>query len=255
MNDIQDIQIFSNPEFGKVRALTVDGEPWFVEKDVAEALGYSNSRDAMSKHVDGADKGVAKCDTPGGIQNVAIINESGLYSLIFGSKIPSAKEFKRWVTSEVLPSIRKHGAYATPATIENIISNPDFGIRLLQELKEEKEKSEKLSTQNSRLTVDNQVMQPKADYFDELVDRNLLTSFTDAAKELKIKRKDFIVFLMDKGYIYRDKRNNLMPRANAKTAGLFEVKQCSNAKTKWAGCQTLLTPKGMETFRLLCQGI
>lgn len=112
-----------------------------------------------------------------------------------------------------------------------------------------------ISAQNSRLTVDNQVMQPKADYFDELVDRNLLTSFTDAAKELKIKRKDFIAFLMDGGYIYRDKRNNLMPRANAKTAGLFEVKQCSNSKTKWAGCQTLLTPKGMETFRLLCQGI
>lgn len=112
-----------------------------------------------------------------------------------------------------------------------------------------------VSLRNSQLLVDKQVMQPKADYFDELVDRNLLTSFTAAAKELGIKRKDFIVFLMDKGYIYRDKRNNLMPRANAKTAGLFEVKQCSNAKTKWAGCQTLLTPKGMETFRLLCQGI
>ena len=112
-----------------------------------------------------------------------------------------------------------------------------------------------ISVQNSQLLVDKQVMQPKADYFDELVDRNLLTSFTDCAKELGIKRKTFITFLLDKGYIYRDKKGNLVPRANSKATALFEVKQCSNGKTGWAGCQTLITPKGVETFKLLCQGL
>lgn len=117
-----------------------------------------------------------------------------------------------------------------------------------------KEQANQLRIQNSQLLVDKQVMQPKADYFDELVDRNLLTSFTNCAKELGVKRKTLIAFLMDHGYIYRDKRGNLIPRANSKADGLFEVKQCS-ATNGWAGCQTLITPKGVETFRLLCQGI
>lgn len=112
-----------------------------------------------------------------------------------------------------------------------------------------------VSLQNSQLLVDKQIMQPKADYFDELVDRNLLTSFTDCSKELGIKRKTFIAFLLDHDYIYRDKKGNLVPKANSKADGLFEVKQCSNQKTKWAGCQTLITPKGVETFKLLCQGL
>ena len=106
-----EIQIFKNDEFGQVRTTTINGEPWFVSKDVADILGYSNPRDAISKHVDDEDKGVANCDTLGGRQNFSIINESGLYALIIGSKLPAAKKFKRWVTSEVLPSIRKTGTY------------------------------------------------------------------------------------------------------------------------------------------------
>lgn len=254
MDNTSKFEIFKNPEFGAIRTVELDGEPWFVGKDVTEILGYANPSKALLDHVDAEDKLNNESLSSLGQRGGWLINESGLYSLILGSKLPSAKGFKRWVTSEVIPSIRKHGAYATPATIESIISNPDFGIRLLQELKEEKEKNDKLSIQNSRLTVDNQVMQPKADYFDELVDRNLLTSFTNCAKELGIKRKSLIGFLMDHGYIYRDKRGNLIPRANSKADGLFEVKQCS-ATNGWAGCQTLITPKGVETFRLLCQGI
>lgn len=111
---MNDLQIFSNPEFGNIRTVTIDGEPWFVGKDIAEALGYSNSRDALAKRVDTEDKGVANCDTPSGIQNMTIINESGLYSLILSSKLPNAKKFKRWVTSEVLPAIRKTGHYEIP---------------------------------------------------------------------------------------------------------------------------------------------
>lgn len=112
-----------------------------------------------------------------------------------------------------------------------------------------------LRIENSQLTVDKQIMQPKADYFDELVDRNLLVNFTEAAKQLGVKRKDLIAFGMDHGYLYRDKKGNILPRANKKTDGLFEVKQCSNDKTGWAGSQTLMTPRGVETFRLLMQGM
>lgn len=108
---MQELQIFKNEEFGEVRTVTIDNEPWFVGKDVAAALGYSNTRDAISKHVHEDDKGVAKCDTPSGKQEMTVINESGLYTLIFGSKLESAKRFKHWVTSEILPSIRKHGGY------------------------------------------------------------------------------------------------------------------------------------------------
>lgn len=111
---MNELQIFNNPEFGEVRTIEVNGEPWLVGKDVATALGYSNTRDALNKHVDAEDKGVAKCDTLGGTQDIVIINESGLYSLVLSSKLPGAKKFKRWVTSEVLPSIRKTGGYALP---------------------------------------------------------------------------------------------------------------------------------------------
>lgn len=111
-----------------------------------------------------------------------------------------------------------------------------------------------LQVENSRLTVDKQIMQPKADYFDELVDRNLLTNFTEAAKQLGVRRKDLINFALEHSYIYRDKKGNILPRANRKADGIFQVKQCGNEKTGWAGCQTLLTPKGVETFRLLMEG-
>lgn len=107
------IQVFNNTEFGEIRTMEINGEPWFVGKDIAAALGYSNPRKAIGDHVDEEDKGVTKCDTLGGGQNLTIINESGMYSLILSSKLEGAKRFKRWVTSEVLPSIRKTGAFAT----------------------------------------------------------------------------------------------------------------------------------------------
>lgn len=111
---MNDLAIFENPEFGHIRGLKIEGEPWFVGKDIAEALGYKNPQKAIRDHVDAEDKGVNELFTPGGKQNIAIINESGLYSLMLKSKLPGAKKFKRWVTSEVLPSIRKTGAYSVP---------------------------------------------------------------------------------------------------------------------------------------------
>lgn len=113
---MNELQIFKNSEFGEVRTILKDGEPWMVGKDIANALGYSNVRDAILKHVDKEDKGVAFCDTLGGKQQMTIINESGMYALVFGSNLESAKRFKKWVTSEVLPSIRKTGRYSKPLT-------------------------------------------------------------------------------------------------------------------------------------------
>lgn len=121
---MSELQIFKNAEFGSIRTLTINGEPYFVGRDVAEILGYSNSRKALADHVDEEDKGVTKCDTLGGTQEMTVINESGLYSLIFGSKLPTARRFKRWVTSEVLPTIRRHGVYA----VDEVLANPDKEI-------------------------------------------------------------------------------------------------------------------------------
>lgn len=152
------IRIFNNEEFGNVRTVTIDNEPWFVGKDVAEALGYSNTRDALATHVVDEDKRIIQRSEIATLENhipksalpmdfvsanipnrgLIAINESGLYALIFGSKLESAKRFKHWVTSEILPSIRKHGIYATDNVIDNILNNPDFGIELLTKLKEER---------------------------------------------------------------------------------------------------------------------
>lgn len=111
---MNELQVFSNSEFGNIRTVTIDGVPWFVGKDIADALGYVNTRKALVDHVDGEDKGVTNCDTLGGTQRMVVINESGMYSLILSSKLPSAKKFKHWVTSEVLPAIRKTGHYEAP---------------------------------------------------------------------------------------------------------------------------------------------
>lgn len=111
---MKEMTVFNNPDFGEIRAVEINGEPWLVGKDVAAALGYTNPRDALAKHIDPEDKGVAKCDTLGGTQDLTIINESGLYSLVLSSKLSSAKKFRRWVTAEVLPSIRRTGSYSLP---------------------------------------------------------------------------------------------------------------------------------------------
>ena len=241
---MNNIQIFKY-ENNDVRTVELNGEPWFVGKDVAAVLEYSNPRKALADHVDQEDKGVTKCDTLGGVQELTIINESGLYSLILSSKLPTAKQFKRWVTSEVLPRIRKNGGYL--AGPEQLTPSELMAKALLVANKTLAEREARIS----ELTVQNAIMQPKAEYFDELVDRNLLTSFRDTAKQLGVEEKKFISFLMEKKYIYRDKKAKLMPYAD-KNNGLFEVKECFNEKTKWSGTQTLITPKGREMFRLLC---
>ncbi|MBS5794849.1 MAG: phage antirepressor KilAC domain-containing protein [Clostridiales bacterium] len=245
------IELFRNESFGEIRILLIEDEVWFVGKDVAEALGYERPDNAIRNHIDEEDKLMHQISASGQSRKMVIINESGLYSLILSSKLPQAKEFKRWVTNDILPSIRKNGEYISNQ--ENLTQEEILAKALIvaQNVINEKDKLNKqLQAQNSELAVDNQIMRPKADYFDELVDRNLLTNFRETAKQLGIKEKLFIKFLLDKKYLYRDNRGKLMPYAD-KNNGLFEMKESVNEKTKWAGTQTLITPKGRETFRLL----
>lgn len=197
-----DLTIFDF-EGSDVRTMVIDGEPWFIGKDVAEILGYKNQRDALRKHVDEEDKDVAKCDSLGGQQDMAIINESGLYSLILSSKLPAAKRFKHWVTSDVLPKIRKHGAYATPEVINQIISNPDFGIKLLQTLKEEQEKCKALEQTVAVQETQIIEMQPKASYYDIVLNCKDLIPISVIAKDFGVSGRWMNKYLHDKGIQYK----------------------------------------------------
>lgn len=245
---MNELMIFSNPEFGNICTMERDGAPWFVGKDVAAALGYKDATKAARERVDTEDRGVAKMDTPSGQQEMTIINESGIYALVLGSKLPTAKKFKRWVTSEVIPSIRKHGGYINGQ--ENMTPEELMASALLMAQKTLAERDARISA----LTVENQIMLPKADYFDQLVERNTLMNFRETAKALDVPPKKFVSFLLEKKYIYRDKKGKLLPYEH-KNDGLFEVKESVNEKTNWSGAQTLITPKGRETFRLLFLGV
>lgn len=251
---MNELKIFENPQFGEIRILERDGEVWFVAADVCKALEIGNPSDTISR-LDDDEHTLVLIEGIGKGSPVNVVNEPGLYGLVLGSRKKEAKDFKRWIKHEVLPSIRKHGAYMTPETLEAAILNPDTMIKLCTALKEEQEKRKALEIENSALTVDNQIMQPKAEYFDELVDRNLLTNFRETAKELGVGPKGFVKFLLERKFIYRDKRDKILPYQQYKDSGLFEVKECFNDKTQWSGTQTLITPKGRETFRLLLEGI
>lgn len=176
---MSELQVFNNTEFGSVRSFMVNGEPYFVGKDVTDILGYSNSRKAIGDHVDEEDKGVTKCDTLGGAQDMVIINESGLYSLILSSKLPSAKRFKRWVTSEVLPAIRKHGVFV----MDDILNNTDALIEALQVFKAERLKRMALEEENAVQKQQLVEMKPKASYYDVVLNSPDLVSITKIAKD------------------------------------------------------------------------
>lgn len=241
MNEMQTFTYNSN----EVRTVERNGEPWFVLKDVCEVLGMDTSKiKQVADRLEEDEKGRYSVPTPGGAQESWIINESGLYNVILRSDKPEAKPFRKWVTSEVLPSIRKNGGYIAG---QNELSPQELMAKALLVANQTLANRE---ARISELTVQNQIMVPKAEYFDSLVDRNLLTSFRETAKQLEIGEKALIQFLMDKKYIYRDKKGKLMPYSE-KNNGLFEVKECFNEKTQWSGTQTLVTPKGRETFRLL----
>lgn len=201
---MNDIQIFNNEQFGQVRVITKDGEPWFVAKDIANILGYSNSRKAIYDHVYTEDKGVTKCDTLGGSQELTTINENGLYSLIFGSKMESAAKFKRWVTSDVLPSIRKHGMYAT----DELINNPDLLIAAATKIKEER--AARLEAEKQR---------------DKLIHQNKLYTTSEIAKELGLKSANKLnQLLAEKKIQYKQNKTWLLYSKYA-DCGYVSIKQ------------------------------
>lgn len=200
---MNELQIFKSPEFGQVRTVTIDGEPWLVGKDIATALGYTNTRKALNDHVDDEDKGVTKCDTLGGAQEMTIINESGLYSLVLSSKLPTAKKFKHWITSEVLPAIRKHGAYLTPEKVEEVLLNPDTLIRLATELKAEREarKSAELEAASAKQLIGE--LKPKADYTDRILSSKGTVPTTAIAKDYGMSAEALNQKLHELRVIYR----------------------------------------------------
>lgn len=222
---MNELEIFKNPEFGQIRATEINGEPYFVGKDIAEALGYAKPENALAAHVDGEDKTITLIQGTGSNYktNATVINESGVYALVFGSQLPKAKEFKRWVTSEVLPTIRKHGAYATPATIESIIADPDNGIRLLQALKEEQEKRKELEAKNAE-------MKPKALFAEAVTASKTSILVGELAKILKQNgietgQKRLFQWMRDNGYLIKSGSDTNMPTQKSMDKGLFEIKE------------------------------
>ena len=231
---------FENAEFGKLTVIEKGGEFFFIGKEVAEKLGYINPQKAIRDHIEDEDKLIERFVQSGQGRNMYIINESGLYSLILSSKLPQAKEFKRWVTKDVLPSIRKNGGYIRNQenlSKEEILAN---AVLLANNLIAEKEK----------MIED---LELKAKYFDELVDNNLLTNFRNTAKELHLPQKVFIQFLIDKELIYRDKKNRLLPYAK-NNKGYFEIKEWCRNDNDAVGIQTFVTPKGRHFLLLLIGG-
>ena len=221
---MENVQIFSNEEFGRIRTIAINGEPWFVGKDVAERLGYTDTAQAVRKHIDDEDKGVVDLTTPGGIQRATIINESGLYSLVLSSKLPRAKAFKRWVTSEVIPSIRKRGIYATPQAAEQMLKDPDVMIRALQELKAERQKRQELEQKRKEDA-------PKVVFADAVAASQTSILVGDLAKLIcqngvSIGQTRLFAWMRANGFLMnRAGLSYNMPTQRAMEAGLFEVKE------------------------------
>lgn len=251
---MNELNIFKNEEFGEVRTVTIDGEPWFVGKDVAEAIGYSDTKQAIRTNVSEEDKKhllkseFRGCEsTTSKINNngAMVINESGLYALIFGSKLESAKRFKHWVTSEVLPSIRKHGVYA----VDELLENPDMAIKAFTALKEEREK-------NKLLQADNDRMKPKEIFADAVATSKQSILIGQLAKLIcqnghEIGQQRLFRWMRENGYLMKHGSNYNMPMQRYVEQGLFEIKE--SAVTNPDGSvritkTTVVTGKGQVYF-------
>lgn len=247
------IQIFKNPEFGNMRAITKDGEPWFVGKDVAEALGYGKGKslaNAVANHVDAEDKGVTEMMTPGGAQKMTIINESGLYSLILSSKLPTAKKFKHWVTSEVLPAIRKTGGYipVTPGMSDMEV--------LARAVLISKKTIDVLKEKNKLLETENEAMKPKALFADAYAatkDGILVGAMAKMLRQngIEIGQNRLFRILREKGYLMKSGEDKNMPTQRSMDRGGFRIKartittpDGSNRSTR----TVLVTGKGQQYF-------
>lgn len=230
---MKELKIFDNEEFGQIRTITDENnEPWFVGKDVAEILEYSNTRDALSRHVDKDDKADVAIHDGRQNRNQTVINESGLYSLIFSSKMDKAKEFKRWVTSEVLPSIRKHGAYMTDGVIERTLTDPDYLIMLATNLKEEKAKRALAEAQIEKnkpkvLFADAVSSSNKSCLVGELAKMISQEAIRTGKTQKKIGQNNLFAWLRNKGYLCKSGERKNQPKQVYVEQGLFEIKKGS----------------------------
>lgn len=231
-----EVEVFTHKDFGEIRTIQIDGEPWFVANDVMRVLEVSNSKDAIRTLDDDEKSGVDIIDPHGRKQKTNCISEAGLYSIILRSRKPEAKAFKRWVTHEVIPSIRKHGAYLTPQKIEDALLNPDVIINLALQLKTEKQK-------NAELTA-------KAAYYDAVAGASGSTNFRDTAKLLGLSEKKFIETVLGKKYCYRAVDKKIVPYSQYMAAGWFEVREVYYGSPEDPHCtiQTRITPYGRQNI-------
>lgn len=238
---MNDIIIYKNEQFGEIRTMERDGEIWFVGKDVAEVLGYSRATKAVTEKVDAEDRDeVPIRDSIGRNQKAYIINESGLYSLILSSKLPQAKEFKRWVTSEILPSVRKHGGYI--AGQEEMSGEELMARAILFAERKIKEQAEQIA-----------LMEPKASYFDRVAESKGSLCFRDTAKAFGVKEKEFIQFLLDHKLVYRNSHRRLVPYAEGRKNKWFEVSEFTYTKGTQitTSVQTKITPMGRQKIHAM----
>ena len=233
------LMTFENAAFGKIRTLTIDDEPWFVAVDVCRALEIGNPTDAM-RRLDADERTLVSIEGASNGLPVNAVNEPGLYTLILGSRKPEAKAFKRWITHEVIPAIRKHGAYMTKSVLEQVLENPELVLLMAQRMLEEQRKNELLQ-QELRLA------KPKADFYDAFIHPECCTNLRATAKELKVPEKMFTAFLIRKRYLYRAPSGTLLPYAKPASDGLFFVKDYI-AVNGHQGVYTLVTPKGKSLF-------
>ena len=237
------IEVFKNEQFGEVRTILIGDEPWFAGKDVALVLRYSNPQKAIRDHVDEEDRTVNESFTVHGTP-ITLINESGLYSLIMSSKLPEAKAFKRWITHEVIPSIRKTGGYMTDSLLERIQKEPAVIMEFAQALILEKNRVKALECELN-------MAKPKADYYDAFINPNDCTNIRTTAKELKIPERKFVQFLLREKYLFRSPSGQLLPYNKDSNAGLFIVRDF--VTYCYTGSQTYFTPKGKDVIRMKFQ--
>lgn len=238
-----DTQVFNNVVFGDLRVIMQGNEPWFVGKDVAEKLGYKNSRDAILIHVDVDDKADVVIHDGRQNRNQVVINESGLYSLIMASKLPTAKQFKRWVTNEVLPAIRKHGGYLTPEKIEEALLNPDTIIKLASQLKIEREK---------RLAAETKVkeLQPKSDYYNAYMAREKVFSMSEVGQNMGMSYQKVYKRLIEAGWVCKPVGCKYQLTEQA-PEGVFQIIQRMFKGKYGKGDQICVTPHGLKVIQEL----
>ena len=236
-------EVFKNEQFGEVRTILIGDEPWFAGKDVALVLRYSNPQKAIRDHVDEEDRTVNESFTVHGTP-ITLINESGLYSLIMCSKLPEAKAFKRWITHEVIPTIRKTGGYMTDSLLERIQKEPAVIVEFAQALILEKNRVKALECELN-------TAKPKADYYDAFINPDDCTNIRTTAKELKIPERKFVQFLLKEKYLFRSPSGQLLPYNKDSNAGLFIVRDF--VTFCYTGSQTYFTPKGKEVIRMKFQ--